>query len=887
MKFNRIISCVLFVSLLFSMVAATNVFAEEKLELPNTNNVREASILCSLGLTDAPDEKLVWENETITNRQFLSCVLNMSAYDGGQYYNPILPTDEVSTTDTDYNKYVYVYSKGWFKTQTGIGPENPLTMDFAMTLLKGVLGYTQLIENGASDLDNYVSYKLVNGVKVSEDGTISLNSALKMLANAIDIPYCNADLYSNTFATWDIDENITVLSVNKNIFKIKGRVLSTHFATLSGETVGKNHIRIGNEVYEIADKSFNSYIGKNVTGYAFVDNDVKKVLYLENAFDTYEIVINGEDFASYTPDAVTYYTESGKTRTLAVKEPVIIYNGKQLQVGEYSDSLFDIREGTVTLLENNGVVDVIIITKYQNLVVGTVDRDLLIVTDMIYENSINFDCDEYSLKSESGKELTVENLKKGNVITYARSLDEEYIVAVVGGKNVQEKITGLEKTDEDKYDYLEMGNVGYYTAAEFADSNDTIVLGDVYDLYINVNGKIVAAKSPSGLNVNLAYITNAVVHPFTGLAKLKLYTPDSVDDTDYIVLDCAKSVRIDGTPAKGNQIVSALKMYDGTLTIPITYTLNIKGEISVIDTPNYVKSKERDNSLVPRVSRKDPINVVSTISYGYRNHFGARYYLTYDGMCINHPSKDQTTHSSEKKEELVIVNRVRTKTNRNVDLYSLGYDTPIVYFAIADDNSSDDPSKVEWENSIVIVKEISTNLKDNEIEGTFITILDNGTELLLEVSEQYKNSILSRIDKYDIMRYKLDARGEIIDVEQVLDYSNLDASIGRESISWQNYEYRYVVGKCYDVTEDPGCTNSSNKTILSFYKDASDIEGSMECTYLKNSQIYTVVRDEIKTEECSPDLIKTYKGATNNADIVLLITTWNAVPSAVYIIRKG
>ena len=38
---------------------------------------------------------------------------------------------------------------------------------------------------------------------------------------------------------------------------------------------------------------------------------------------------------------------------------------------------------------------------------------------------------------------------------------------------------------------------------------------------------------------------------------------------------------------------------------------------------------------------------------------------------------------------------------------------------------------------------------------------------------------------------------------------------------------------------------------------ASDIEGSMECTYLKNAQIYTVVRDEIKTEECSQDLIKT------------------------------
>ena len=402
MKLKRIISAALFISLLLVQFAGISVSADEAAVQTAPNNLEEANVLYALGIIDAQDESAVWENTSIKNRQFLTYVINMTNYNGLKYSYVTLPTDEISSADEDYDKYVYAFSNGWLKDETGIAPDKELTVDFAIPVLRGALGYTGLIAAGNDNIGNRLLKNLMDGVTADADGKLSFNSAVKMLHNAINTAYCEQVEFPGSSRTWRINEDETVLSLNRNIYKVKGRVTATNFATITGETVGENQIRIDGTVYEIADKSFNSFIGKNVEAYVHIDDFESKVMYLAADSTTSEIVIEGENFASYTPEMISYNDEKGNLKNMSVNDPIIIYNGKELKTGQYSDTLFDITEGNVTLLKNNNIVDVIIITKYKNLVVGTVDKDDLIVTDMFRDDSINFDCDEFSLKNESG-----------------------------------------------------------------------------------------------------------------------------------------------------------------------------------------------------------------------------------------------------------------------------------------------------------------------------------------------------------------------------------------------------------------------------------------------------------------------------------------------------
>ena len=871
MNIKRFVSVLLSATLIVTVFAGITVSADAA-----DNNVYEARVLSSLKIIEMPDITTDWSETEITNGTFIDWALSLSPYtDELQPLKLILPTGEISKTDERYHKYAYLYSLGYLKDETGVAPSKVLKTNTALSVLKGILGYSKAAENGAAKLSIGVKNSLLKGIKTSSDGALMLNDAVKMLHNAIEMPYCDMEILSDNRINYKVSKDVTVLVKNKDIYEISGRMNATSITSVSGSTAADNKVRINETEFDITDFSLNSLIGRDVTGYAVIDGDKKEVLYLEPDSSTDDFVIDGADFVEYSPTAVKYYDNSGKLKQKIVNNPTIIYNGKRLEKGEYDDSLFNITDGDITLVKNGGKTDLVIVNRYENLVVSTVDKDGKSVSDMFRGKILSFDCDVAVLKSEGGKDFSVDALRKKNIITYLQSLDGEYVNAIVGGVYMAEEITSVSQS-ADGIDSIEVCSQSYDTASEFKDTAESLVVGNKYEIYINCNNRVVAIKEPSGISTNLGYVMGADVEDgLSGRAVVKMVTPDSASEDDYIVLTCAKKVTVDGTSYSGDGIVNAIKQFNGTCYVPISYKSNAEGEIYEIDTPNYAADKESDKSLMQLHSRSgSQMYVKSVITNGYRNHYGGKYYLSFDGICVNHATGS---------DKIIVIDRVRNDSKVNLDIYGFGTDSPLVYFAVV--NASSAAVDAKFEDDLMAVKKISRKINSKENTGYFVTLTGMGMEKEMEVADEYEN-IVNKIDKFDLVRYKINAKNQLIAFEVVLDYFEKDKSIGYENYDWENGgEYRIVTGKVYDVLEDAGCKVSSYKNLISFYKNSDDIANSREVAFMRNAYVYKVDRDELSIEAATVDDIKTYKNYGGDADMVCMATQY-AIPIVIYIIRN-
>ena len=117
------------------------------------NNIYEAKVLSALKIIEMPDNATDWSETEITNGTFIDWALGLSPYtDELQPLKLILPTGEISKTDERYHKYAYLYSLGYLKDETGVAPSKALKTDTALSVLKGILGYSKAAENGAAKL---------------------------------------------------------------------------------------------------------------------------------------------------------------------------------------------------------------------------------------------------------------------------------------------------------------------------------------------------------------------------------------------------------------------------------------------------------------------------------------------------------------------------------------------------------------------------------------------------------------------------------------------------------------------------------------------------------------------------------------------------------------
>lgn len=764
------------------------------------NYADEAAALAALGICKQFDTSADWNELTVTRVDFLQYVcrlMNVGDDFGSQTqlpYNDIIPGYEQEWA------IKFAYDNGLIRPAESFNPMLPASPDYAVCLITNALGYAP----AANAKGTYYGLSVFDSLMASISGKseITVNDCVKLLYRAMSYNVCEVVSVNGQSVNIKEKDGVTLSEKYLGIYKIKGTVTATPYSSLTGKRAGQDEITVDNTSYYCESSMAIKLFAHKIEGFAKKSDYKDELVYAFVSDKSNTTFIDADDFVSLANGTLSYYDNNRLVKTVLKPNTVLVYNGQELDGGEYNNALFKLNEGTVTYIENSGDYDAVIVEAYDNLLVETVNSD----SGYVF-------CD----KSVSGKQLKVSNnnriyvdvrdingelslsqIKPGDLLTYSASLSGECIRIFVTRNKKSGRFSEISENGGKPYEVVFDGEY-YKVTADTEKSGVKLKSGTEYDFYININGHIGALLYCSDMTGNKGFLVSA--EPLNGLAdedriKLVLVTADSEDD-EYSYFATSDKVKIDGVSGlKGNKALEALRNFSAgeAKPMPIIFTLDKDGKITEIDTP-YKGASETDESLVQRHSKSGASLLAKSMNNfktGYT--FDLKYYTNTDALHIGYDKTDDKYFLADFADE----------ETGAYDLFSMGEDTAKCVFAVGAGGSSE----TVYDRNLGVISEIKDvyDVATGE-KRTLISMLYMGESVSYEVKPSYADKLPGTLAKGDIINFAVDARNRIIAVsEPLFSYGKLKS--GQLFAGTENYPVstnaaaRYVTGTVYDVETD-------------------------------------------------------------------------------------
>lgn len=650
-KIKKGISLLLVLSILAS--AVTVVYAAD-----NGNDYFNfnKSVLTQLGVALPEGAKADAE---VTRAQFITMLATLA---------DIKPADDAKSVFTDVNtgsdegKYIARFCDDGYvngTTASTFEPGSVVTFEQAAVITLRMLGY--------GDTLKYVNYtniakrlSLTDSVKVS-GGTFTLANAAQMLVNLFEVPAADVKTVikkEDEFKTiLEDDDAPTLPEIYRGIKLDKAVVTATPYAAIgTAVPADDNCITADGETYRISDDEPCEYIGYHT--YLFYTEDKssnRKNLTAIFAYpyenDDY-LVISGDDLVSYA-DFTLSYDDSGKIRKEKISDKApVIYNGKNVKSGEYSEELFDVESGSITLCDTdgNGSYDAVIIKNYTDIVPEYVLSDsekLILRDDDNRDDSVSMDIEQYDQRirvvKPDGSIGTAADLKAGQILSYAMSLDGTVLEVLISDKKLYARLDAASQSDNtvtvvtfDNNTTHDVVRSDYEVSDRFKEKMlGKVGFEDLTWFYFNAFGKIVDYKAMEATSGFYAYMIG--INMGTGLQTkfdVKVFN-DSGKVAVYQVSDKVKIDSVSMNISEKDKVLAALGAQSGEFKPQMTYlTLNVNGEITDIDTlkPDDGNPDEQLVEVLPVADENGNVNPgVPTNTYGIN---GLSIGLTYMTDCF-------------------------------------------------------------------------------------------------------------------------------------------------------------------------------------------------------------------------------------------------------------
>jgi len=477
-------------------------------------------------------------------------------------------------------------STGMIESDEEYNSNTPITVEQAYKYAVVTLGYKVTAENSGY---TQVAAQLGLTDGVSAEGLLRDDTAVAILYNMLDaepmLRFYNGE-FDNGYV---IEAGETLLSVNRDIYRVKGLMTSTEITSIYGDEykAGMDCIMIEENEYITETNEFDNLLGENVIAYV-QENEVGEfeIVYMyEDSknnkalnVDCKEITEIGDSISSFT-----YYEENGRQKTVKVaSSPRVIYNGKFIE--EYDEN--DFLNGNLELIDNDndGKYDIIKVTAYQTVIVESVDK-----RDMIIKNRYKFaDClselnlydsvgdKKYKFFNASGDEILYSEVKIDDVLSVAASKDGMLINVYVSDSA---PVTGTVERIDDYDECLTIAGIEYEMSPDFikyiSETGKVVKLGKSYTFLVNYFGEISYMKELTKNNYSML---------------LKVYVDEDTEisygvfmdmNGDWYTYPVSDKVKIDGESYKSASAAVSKIKNDGPQIVILKF--NSKNEIIEVD----------------------------------------------------------------------------------------------------------------------------------------------------------------------------------------------------------------------------------------------------------------------------------------------------------------
>ena len=587
--------------------------------LADTGMEKELFDLTSLGIMLGDENGEMHLEDQVTRAEFAAMMLRITRMEEfAELYKDVTLFPDVEV-DAWYNGYVngavnaqYMqgYSEGTF------GPNDSVTFEQAAKVLVVILGYEPVAQQNGGYPGGYTltasTIGLTKGATIAEPFTRGMLA--KMLYNALDIDKMGMTITSNGSAGYEVVKGDTLRdrlendNVIGNLYKERGVVTANSLIWLESPVAGMqdDEVQIAGTIYKVGNTNAADYIGQEVDFYSETDSADRLVIRAIKASKNTNVMrFDASDIEMFNKSRLQYYdNETGKSNnyvTLGGDQATFVYNSSH--VLESDDSIFEIQNGTVTVIDNTGdeVYDVILIEEFESARVDHINAGglTLVKGQTIFgDNKVVYDEDDrdksYDIRNAKGETIAFSDIKEDDIVSASISGDKNTLQLRVSDDRAEGEV------DELQDDSMVIDGVAY--AFEDGKTFDAQP-GDSVIVYLNYQGKI-ADLEKGETKAEYGYVVEVGNSGGLGSLQLKICVggpiredveiADSDEDNvtttpilkvqnkEVIVLNAASGMTINGSKKSQAEAISYFSLDVNKL---IRYNTNANGEITRIESP--------------------------------------------------------------------------------------------------------------------------------------------------------------------------------------------------------------------------------------------------------------------------------------------------------------
>ena len=456
---------------------------------------QKALSLCkALGIITGYEDGSVKPESTVTRAEMAAIILRMLNSNSASTYQGIF-----SDVTAEHWAAGTIQTAAALKIVNGMGdgtfqPDGNVTYEQVAKMIVCAMNFGETGEYYGGYPNGYLKAAADMNITKNAAGTTGVASergvVIKMVYNALLADYNEPN--GTEYGKPVFKAERTLAEYAFDVKEDKGILLGTSTTSLTGKDLLDGQVMIDEQIYSTDLKDLDSILASNVTFYyADEDNgDNKKLLAIvENSLKTETVTLDNakvndiEEFNGFDDDTATGEIKLyGSKRYKIAKDPMVVYNGSVITEKDFDDAKAknpkDVRfvgksyndflqpsVGTIKLVENNSEVDgydIVFVDAYETLLVASATDKK--VTGKISGEGVSITVDEnandLTIKTTiNNMEAAPRNLKKDNVASLKRSLDNTNLEFTVTG----ESITGSAKSvvTEDGKLYATINNTKY------------------------------------------------------------------------------------------------------------------------------------------------------------------------------------------------------------------------------------------------------------------------------------------------------------------------------------------------------------------------------------------------------------------------------------------
>lgn len=643
-------------------------------------------------------------------------------------------------------------------------PEDVITRMEAVKILTSIMGYGQYAEMNGGYPNGYMAAantaKLLDGCSSSEKLTVG--DMYTMLVNALTGPTMVVD-YNSTKNAYKIDDDTTLLSTYHDMYLDRGTLTGADtIDILNSKAIPEGRVVINDTEYISENDVSVDLLGSEVDFiYRINGNDEKELAWISDRGTNRTLEIDDTYTCSYEETGnLLSYTGSDRKQKRVKLDPgfVMVYNGSAT-----SDNVSEILNSdkyNLKLISTSGsnYYNLAIVWRYENYVVGSIDKDKSIIYDKYDWSSVSLSEDDYDSCTikVGGSVSSIDSITEDMVVSVYKSNDGRRILAEASSVTANGVIDSMSNNGEDKLIYI--GSNEYIVYDRDKDINCNA--GDNVTLYLDINGYVAGVKKDKGSG-DFGYIIKTYEGEVPG-EEFYIRLMDSEGTiADY---KCSNKITVDGKKLDVEGL--NIKFVSGGSTVQqlVWFRTDSEGQLVKIDTPYLGAGEDAETSLTEYQSS-------SNIMYKNNGKMGTKIYVNDSTKIFAVPNPDEKSTN----EDYMIKKRsnLANDTSYMTSAYRMGnelleYEEVLV---IQGTNwtaaSNTDP--------LMLVSDIQQGLNDYDEEVDVIHGFKGGEEVWLNCDADFSCAIAD-IDKGDTIRIEYSREGDVKNATKYYDYSERTGS---------------------------------------------------------------------------------------------------------------